>query len=104
MADVEWIDNIKRIVIQAVEAGDPCDVIPGTVVSESPVEIRISDKIVLFPSQILIPDQLKDHNRIMNIPGVGEVTVLIKGEIKAGKKVLLLQKRGGQQYVVIGTW
>jgi hypothetical protein len=104
LADVEWIENIKRIVIQAMEAGDPCDVIPGTVVRENPVEIQLSDKIVLFQSQILVPEQLKDHNRIMNIPGLGEVTVEVKGEVKMGKRVLLLQKRGGQQYVVIGTW
>jgi hypothetical protein len=104
LADVEWIENIKRIVIQAVEAGDPCDVISGTVVRENPIEIQLSDKIVLFHSQILVPDQLNDHKRIMNIPGVGEVTVEIKGEVKMGKRVLLLQKRGGQQYVVIGTW
>ncbi len=104
MADVEWIENIKRIVIQAMEAGDPCDVIPGTVVRENPVEIQLSDKIVLFDSQVLVPEQLKDHNQIMNIPGLGEVTVEVKGEVKMGKRVLLLQKRGGQQYVVIGTW
>ncbi len=44
MADVEWIENIKRIVIQAIEAGDPCDVIPGTVIKENPMEIQIDQK------------------------------------------------------------
>lgn len=104
MADVEWVENIKRIVIQAMEAGDPCDVIPGTVISENPMEIQISQKTILFHSQIIIPEQLKDHERIMNIPGTGEVTATVKGVLKSGKRVLLLQKRGGQQYVVIGTW
>ena len=33
MPDAQWIENMKRIMLQAVEAGDPCDFIPGTVVS-----------------------------------------------------------------------
>lgn len=104
MADVEWVENIKRIVIQAMEAGDPCDVIPGTIINENPMEIQISQKTTLFHSQIIIPEQLKDHERILSIPGTGEVTVTVKGVLKTGKKVLLLQKRGAQQYVVIGVW
>ena len=31
MADAEWIDNMRKIVLQAVEAGDPCDIVSGTV-------------------------------------------------------------------------
>ncbi|WP_186422806.1 DUF2577 domain-containing protein [Lacrimispora celerecrescens] len=104
MADVEWIENIKRIVIQAIEAGDPCDVIPGTVIKENLMEIQIDQKTILSNSQVILPKQFTDHAEVMNIPGIGEVSVTIKNGLKAGQKVLLLQKRGGQQYVVIGTW
>ena len=37
MPDNQWIDNMKRIMLQAVEAGDPCDLLPGTVVSVSQI-------------------------------------------------------------------
>jgi hypothetical protein len=104
VADVEWIENIKRIVIQAIEAGDPCDVIPGTVIKESPIEIQIDQKTILSKSQVILPKQFTDHEEMMNIPGVGEVSVTVKNGLKASQKVLMLQKRGGQQYVVIGTW
>lgn len=103
MADALWIDNIKKIVLQAIEAGDPCDVIPGTVLKENPLEIQIDQKIILKNTQVILPEQFTDHTTDMNIPGVGEVSVLIKSGLKSGQKVLLLQKKGGQQYVVIGT-
>lgn len=104
MADAVWIDNMKRIVLQAIEAGDPCDVIPGTVIKESPLEIQIDQKTILAKTQIILPEQFTDHTEAMNIPGVGDVSVTVKGGLKSGQKVLLLQKRGGQQYVVMGTW
>lgn len=104
MADAEWIENIKRIVIQAVEAGDPCDVVPGSVVKENPMEIQIDQKTILSSAQILLPKQFTDHEETMNIPGMGEVSVTVKNGLKTGERVLLFQKRGGQQYVVMGTW
>ncbi len=104
MADALWIDNIKKIVLQAIEAGDPCDVIPGTVLKENPIEIQIDQKIILTKTQIILPEHFTDHTTDMNIPGVGEVSVLIKSGLKSGQRVLLLQRLGGQQYVVIGTW
>ena len=104
MADLEWTENIKRIVIQAIEAGDPCDVIPGTVIKENPMEIQIDQKTILSESQIILLKQFTDHGELMDIPGIGEVSVTVKNGLKAGQKVLLLQKRGGQQYVVMGTW
>ncbi|WP_143320918.1 DUF2577 domain-containing protein [Clostridium sp. HBUAS56010] len=104
MADVQWVENIKKIVVQAVEAQDPCDVITGTVLRNNPMEIQIGQKTVLFQSQIIIPKQFTDYTQIMSIPGIGEVSVLIKNGLKTGQKVLLLQKKGGQQFAVIGTW
>lgn len=104
MADSIWIENMKRIVLQAVEAGDPCDVIPGNVVSVSPVAVQIDQKTTLKGSQVLIPKRLTDHTETMVIPEVGEAVVMVKSGLKAGEQVLLLQKRGGQQYLILDRW
>ena len=104
MADTAWIENIKRIVYQAVEASDPCDVLSGTVVKEEPLEIQVGQKLILHNRQIIRPEQFTDHEETMNIPGIGAVSVIVKGALKMGEKVLLIQKRGGQQFVVIGRW
>ncbi|MDK2966917.1 MULTISPECIES: DUF2577 domain-containing protein [Lacrimispora] len=104
MADTIWVDNIKKIVFQAMEAADPCDVIAGTVVKEHPVEIQISQKTILNQNQILLTEQFLEHREIMDIPGVGEVAVTVKNTLKSGDHVLLIQKKGGQQFVAIGKW
>ncbi|MBE5987986.1 MAG: DUF2577 domain-containing protein [Paenibacillaceae bacterium] len=104
MADVEWIENIKRIVMQAVEAGDPCDVITASVLNTDPLEIRIDQKTILSKGQIILPEQFTDHLSVMEIPGLGEMAVTVKAGLKNGDRLLLIQKRGGQQYVVAGRW
>lgn len=104
MADTEWIDNIRRIVLRAMEAENPCDVILGSVTKAAPLEIQISDKAVLNASQILIPQSMTDHTQEMSIPGVGTVNVMVKNALKAEEQVLLMQKRGGQLYVVLDRW
>ena len=48
MADAEWIDNMRKIVLQAVEAGDPCDIVSGTVTKTAPLEIRWGPNTWIF--------------------------------------------------------
>lgn len=104
MADAEWIENLKKIVRQAEEAGNPCDIIPGTVTKAAPLEIQIGTKTFLNAAQILLPLSMTDHMEEMSIPGIGAVKVTVKNALKAGEPVLLIQKRGGQQYLVIDRW
>lgn len=93
MPDAQWIENMKRIMLQAVEAGDPCDLIPGTVVSVSPAAVQIDQKTTVKGSQVLVPRRLTDHTETMVIPQLGEVDVTVKNGLKPGERVLLLQKR-----------
>ncbi len=104
MADAAWVENMKRIVLKAMEEGDPCDIIPGTVTKVSPLSVQIDQKTILSGDQILVPEHLTDHAEQMAIPGIGEVSVTVKGGLQSGQRVLMLQKRGGQQYAVIDRW
>lgn len=104
MADSIWIDNIKRIVLQAMEAGDPCDIIPGTIVSAAPLAVQIDQKTIVKGGQVLVSKQLTDHTETMVIPELGEVAVTVKGGLMPGEQVLLLQKKGGQQYLILDRW
>ena len=104
MPDAEWIENIKKIVIKAVENGDPCDVVLGTVTSASPLSIRLDQKTTLTGPQLLLTRNVTDHTEQMSIPGVGTVAVTVKNGLKSGERVMLLQKRGGQQYAVLDRW
>ena len=104
MADAEWIDNMRKIVLQAVEAGDSCDIVSGTVTKTAPLEIRWGPNAFLAASQLIVPQYLTDHIQTMDIPGMGEVNVSVKNGLEAGDEVLLIQKRGGQRYLVVDRW
>ena len=104
MPDTQWLENMKQIMLQAVEAGDPCDLLPGTVVSASPIAVQIDQKTTVKGSQVLVSQRLTDHTETMVIPELGEVSVTVKSGLKPGEQVLLLQKRGGQQYLVLDRW
>lgn len=47
---------------------------------------------------------LTDHVEQMSIPGVGDVAVTVKNALKGGEAVILVQKRGAQQYLVIDRY
>ena len=40
----------------------------------------------------------------MSIPGVGDVAVTVKNALKGGEAVILVQKRGAQQYLVVDRY
>ena len=46
--DNVWIENMRQISMQAVEAGRPCDVMQGTVVSATPLAVQIDQKLSLI--------------------------------------------------------
>lgn len=101
MADTAWIDNMRQIMMKAVDAGEPCDILQGEVISNAPLAVRLNQKITLSGPQLLLPQYLTDHAVKMDIPGIGSVTVTVKGALKAGEVVFMLQKRGGQQYLIM---
>ena len=101
MADTRWIENIKQIVLQSEEARGPCDVLTGIVESSSPLSVRIDQKLVLSGPQLLVAKRLTDYEVTMVLPEVGETAVPVKNGLKAGETVLLVQKRGGQEFAVI---
>lgn len=99
--DNEWIESIKKIVLQAVEAGKPCDILSGTVEKASPMTIRVDQKTVLEERQLLVPHGLTDYTAQMDIPKVGDVSVTVKNALKTGDQVILIQKPGAQEYLVV---
>ena len=102
--DNGWIENMRQISMQAVEAGKHCDVILGTIASVSPMRVQIDQKTSLTGAQLIVPQYLTDHTEKMSIPGLGSVSVLIENALKTGDQVILLQKRGAQQYLIVDRY
>lgn len=77
------IDLIKTVAVKAVEATNPVNVLFGTVVSETPLEIQIHQKLKLTEEFLVITERATQVN------------------LKHGDKVVLLRVQGGQQFVVL---
>lgn len=77
------IDLIKTVAVKAVEATNPVNVLFGTVVSESPLEIQIHQRLKLTGEFLVITERVTQAN------------------LKRADKVILLRVQGGQQFVVL---
>ena len=76
------LKSIKIAAVDAVESTDPCKVMYGRVIGESPLTVRVEDRLVLKEKQLAF------------LEGSGILAV--------GDMVTLLRVQGGQQFVVLG--
>lgn len=84
MNDEDLLAVIKMAAMEAVQASKPADVVYGDIVSSNPLQVKMDQKLTLSQDFLVVPNELKEN-------------------LKKGKKVILIQKAGGQRYVVIGT-
>lgn len=56
------LDIIKRASLDAVENSNPCDLRYGTVISTSPLEIKITPQLVLSKDVLIVPKHLTDYS------------------------------------------
>jgi hypothetical protein len=119
---LDFLNAIKKAAKEAVEASQPTDFCFGKVTSISPLNIMIEQKLILTPAQLVLTRNVTDfktkvtidwntenksggsgesafesHNH--SIVGTKEITV--HNSLAVGDKVVLLQKKGGQKYLVI---
>lgn len=80
---VEFVKVIKKTSVEAVEATKPVNVFFGKVVSVSPLEINVEQKLTLGRLQLIVAERL------------------ITEQLKKNDEVILIRQQGGQKYVVI---
>ncbi len=119
------VDAIKRAAMDAVESSKPCDLRFGTVATEVPLSIRISEQFTLPQAALIVPEHLTKHETKITIKPEynwktqdektcneeethkhqilsNEQKVTIHNELKVGDKVVLIRMQGGQFYYVAG--
>lgn len=110
------IEIIKKAAMDAIEANKPTNVLFGTVISISPLQISIDQKIILEDSKLLLTNAVKDHTVEMTVDHLTENTTVgnslhnhaykgkkqftIHNGLVVGEKILLLRMQGGQKFVV----
>jgi hypothetical protein len=73
---------IKRAAVDATMASDPMALLVGTVLSIAPLKVNIEQKLTLGAAQLMM-------------------TEYISNRLALGDQVMLLQKQGGQVFVII---
>lgn len=76
------------------------DIVFGTVVSESPLAIQISNQMTLTEAFLNLSKSVTDHKVKMKIDGK-ETTVTVLGALKKGDGVTMIRQDGGQQFYVL---
>ncbi len=120
------LKEIKKAALEAVDAKKPAEVCFGRVISESPLQISVEQKMVLGEAQLVLcrdvteykieitGDNVKDYYYIgtkqdtptapvspLHVHAVGRIEITVHNGLAVGEDVLLLRMQGGQKYVVV---
>ena len=121
------IEIIKRSAIEAIESRKPCDLRYGTVISTSPLKVRVTPQFVIPQSMLIVPQYLTDYEIEATIkPEYNWTTkdqsggenaaefashnhdiyfekkkIKMHGALKVGDKVVMVRQAGGQNFLIL---
>ena len=116
------VDLVKQAAVEAVRALKPVEFRFGTVISVSPLQIRIDQKAPLQAQQLILTrnvtdyemDIIVDHKTSYESGGggysafsshahtyAGKKKITVKNALLAGDEVVLLQLQGGKKFLVL---
>lgn len=107
------VELIKQISAETNAAGQPTDIVYGTVVSASPVSIMIDQKTTLTSDFLVLTKSVTKHQVDMSFSCSTEneddhshkinfsSKVTVNNELKVGDKVIMIKQAGGQSYIVL---
>ena len=79
---------------------DYSDIVFGTVVSENPLKVQISNQMVLTDAFLNLSRSVTDH-KVRVKDGGDTKTVTVLGALKKGDGVTMIRQDGGQQFYVL---
>ena len=91
-----FLKLIKQAAVEAVNAASPADFITGTVVSATPLKIKIDQKITLGKAQLQLTRNVVKHTVRIN----GTDTE-IDNSLEKDDLVIIARCQGGQRYIVL---
>lgn len=114
MSDI--IRELRRVVLNAVDAQKLTTIVYGTVESVEPLKVRVDQKLLLEQEQLKLTRAVMDYEVEMTVNHVTEPTTctashsheykgrkkfLIHNGLIVGDKVTMIRVHGGQQYIII---
>lgn len=101
MASTNWTQLLKRAAKEERQHAKLCNYCYGTVEKVHPLQIRIHQKMILEEDFLLLPQRFTKHQIEIEMENGEKRTVTYCNELKEGDKVILLQKEGGQTYLIL---
>ena len=77
------------------------DMTVGIVVSSSPIEVKLENKLTLNNNQLVVPEFVRKKIATGDCTCGATCTVTIREGLKVGDKVILLKIKRGQQYLIL---
>lgn len=111
----DFVRAIKKASVDANEAGDPVNVMSGTVTSTRPITVKVEQRFEIGREQLIIPEYLTDHKIGVTLDGetekagtpehrhkYGEKQIMTAyNGLKIGDRVILIRQQGGQKFLII---
>ncbi|MEG2261768.1 MAG: DUF2577 domain-containing protein [Raoultibacter sp.] len=94
------LEIMKRAARDVINESKPVAVVQGTVISASPLKVKIDQKLTLTEDDLILCANVTDHEEKMRINGE-IVTVQVKNALKANESVIMIRSDGGQLYLIL---
>ncbi len=117
MSETNLLNVIKKIVLDVMESSKPVNVVFGTVVKSSPLQISIDQKLILSEKQLILTKNVTDYTINMSVDHITELNIgdieehnhqykgkkefIVHNSLMIGEKVLMIRMQEGQKYIVI---
>ena len=98
------LDVVKRAAWDVIENSQMCDLRYGTVVSVSPLKVKVTSQFIIPQSLLVVPKQLTNWTvdvKLDSDEAGGTSKLTIYNALKIGDKVALLRQQGGQSYFIL---
>ena len=94
------IPIIKQAAIDAVDSTQPVQFVFGSVISVSPIEIRVTPKLTLKKGNLVLSGATTKKSFKVTVNG-STATVTYDNSLKKGDSVILARIQGGNKYLVL---
>lgn len=113
---------MKKAAVEAVDASKPTALVFAKVISSSPLQINVEQKMTLSSAQLILTRNVTNHTIAMTVDHLtenksggsgdssfsshnheykGTKNFIVHNGLRVGEEVVLMRMQGGQKYLVI---
>jgi hypothetical protein len=95
----DFVRAIQQVSNGVNEAGNPADVMSGTVIAAVPLKIKVEQRFDIASAQLIVPEHLTDRTVDIELDGERKKMKIYSG-LKTGQQVVLIRQKGGQKFLI----